>query len=168
VEKLASERVYLRLAEKTGIDVRIARFHNIYGPECAWRGGREKAPAALCRKVAEARRDGTNRIEVWGDGEQTRSFCHIEDCLEMLYRMMASDYDEPLNIGTDRAVSVNELIDIIGPGVGRDYDLSKPQGVRGRNADLTRMIEVLGYEPRIALEDGMRELYRWIEGELWK
>lgn len=170
VEKLTSERIYTRMAEATGVDVRIARFHNIYGPEGTWRGGREKAPAALCRKVAEAKALGIRNINVWGDGEQTRSFCSIDDCLEMLYRLMQSDYDQPLNIGTDRAVSVNELVDMIAAHAGieieKEHDLTKPQGVRGRNADLSRMRKVLRYEPQVTLEEGIGQLYDWIEEQV--
>lgn len=170
VEKLVSERIYTRMGEASGTRVRIARFHNIYGPECTWRGGREKAPAALCRKVAEAKLHGVRNINVWGDGEQTRSFCSIDDCLEMLFRLMQSDYDQPLNIGTDRAVSVNELVDIIAAHAGIEvekyHDLTKPQGVRGRNADLSQMREVLRYEPRVTLEEGIGRLYDWIESEV--
>ena len=170
VEKLASERIYTRMGEAAAIDVRIARFHNIYGPECTWRGGREKAPAALCRKVAKAKLHGVRHINVWGDGEQTRSFCSIDDCLEMLFRLMQSDYDQPLNIGTDRAVSINELVDIIAGHaaieIEKVHDLTKPQGVRGRNADLSLMREVLDYEPQVTLEEGIGRLYDWVEGEV--
>jgi GDP-D-mannose 3',5'-epimerase len=172
VEKLTSESIYRRMAERMGVKVRIARFHNMYGTEGAWTGGREKAPAALCRKVAEAKLSGDRSIDVWGDGKQTRSYCCISDCLEMLYRLMRSDYREPLNIGTDRAVSVNELIDIISAAAGveveKEHDLNKPQGVRGRNADLSQMREVLGYEPQTSLEDGIGELYEWIENKVRK
>jgi len=170
VEKLTSERVYTRMGEATAVDVRIARFHNMYGPESAWRGGREKAPAALCRKVAEAKLHGVRDITVWGDGEQTRSFCYIDDCLESLYRLMRSGYREPLNIGTDRLVTINELVDIIAEHarvvVEVTHDLSKPQGVRGRNADLSRMRGILSYKPQVSLEDGIGRLYDWVEEQV--
>jgi len=169
VEKLIAEDIYRRLAEEAGTVVRISRFHNIYGQEGTWDGGREKAPAALCRKVAEAKLAGKHQIEVWGDGLQTRSFCHISDCLTMLYRLMRSDYDRPLNIGTDRAVSINELAQIIGDVAGWPVELvhvDGPQGVRGRNADLSEMKRVLDYEPQVSLEDGMAELYTWIEEQV--
>jgi len=170
VEKLMSEELYTRLAEMGKLKVRIARFHNIYGPEGAWTGGREKAPAALCRKVAEAKRNHNPNVEIWGDGEQTRTFCHIADCLAMLYGLMQSDYEKPLNIGTDRLVSINELVDIIAEAA--DVEIIKkhvagPQGVRGRNADLSQMKRVLGYNPAITLEWGMGELYRWVEEQVY-
>jgi len=170
VEKLVSERIYTRMGKAADVEVRVARFHNIYGPEGDWRGGREKAPAALCRKVAEAKLYGLNKVNVWGDGEQTRSFCYIDDCLEMLYRLMRSGYSEPLNIGTDRLVTINELVDIIAAHAGieveKEHDLSKPQGVRGRNASLATMSEVLGYRPLVWLEDGIGKLYDWIEEQV--
>lgn len=166
VEKLVSEDVYSHLPNT---EVRIARFHNIYGTEGTWRGGREKAPAALCRKIAVASITGNPEVEIWGDGEQTRSFCHIGDCLEMIYRLMQSDYRSPLNIGTDRLVSINELVDIAADAAGIEVvkrHIDGPQGVRGRNADLSKMKRVLDYEPQVSLEDGIAELYGWIEGEL--
>lgn len=168
VEKLCAEELYLRLAEATDTEVRIARFHNIYGPECAWEGGREKAPAALCRKVAMAKKFAVHQVEIWGDGQQTRSFCHISDCLEMLHRLMRSDHAAPLNIGTNRAVTINELVDIIAWAAGIKIEkchVQGPQGVRGRNADLAKMREILGYEPRVSLERGMVELYQWVEAQ---
>lgn len=167
VEKLVAEDLYTHMGAHAGVEVRIARFHNIYGEECAWRGGREKAPAALCRKVAQAKRIGQGEIEIWGDGEQTRSFCHISDCLTALWRLMESDYDGPLNIGTDELTTINGLVDLIaghaGITLGKRHDLSKPQGVRGRNADLTRMRLALDYTPRIPLQVGIGRLYDWIE-----
>jgi len=169
VEKLMAEDIYQRLAEKNDLPVSISRFHNIYGPEGSWTGGREKAPAALCRKVAQAKLAGEHQIEVWGDGLQTRSFCHISDCLEMLYRLMRSGYDEPLNIGTDRAVSINELAQIISDVADWPVEIvhvNGPQGVRGRNADLSEMKRVLDYEPQVSLEAGMAELYTWIEEQV--
>lgn len=159
VEKLASEDVY-RLAVD---DVRIARFHNIYGPECTWAGGREKAPAALCRKVAQAE----GEIVIWGDGQQTRSFCYIDDCLEALYRLMLSDCTKPMNIGTDELTTIDNLVDLIcdhaGVELKKVHDLTKPQGVRGRNADLSLMKTELGYTPKIMVADGIGRLYDWIE-----
>ena len=166
VEKLVSEDVY-RLC---GVDYRIARFHNIYGPEGAWCGGREKAPAALCRKVAAAKRNGTGVVNIWGDGEQTRSFCHIDDCLAALYRLMTGEFAGPVNIGSDELTTINGLVDLIAAHAGveieKRHDLSKPQGVRGRNADLSLMRDALGYSPRVMLFDGMRWLYDWIEGQI--
>jgi nucleoside-diphosphate-sugar epimerase len=170
VEKLFTETFCQVINETTDMKVRIARFHNIYGPEGTWRGGREKAPAALCRKVAEAKLHGVHKVNVWGDGEQTRSFCYIDDCLESLYRLMRSGYEGPLNVGTDRAVTINGLVDTIADHAGieveKDHDLSKPQGVRGRNADLSKMVEVLDYEPRVTLEDGIGRLYDWVEEQV--
>jgi nucleoside-diphosphate-sugar epimerase len=170
VEKLMSEEVYLRLAEDTETEVRLARFHNIFGPEGSWNDGREKAPAAMMRKAAQAALNGTNQIEVWGDGLALRSFCYIDDCLEMLLRLMASDYAQPLNIGTDRAVTINELALIAAGCAGIDdaelVHVPGPQGVRGRNADLTKMRRVLAYEPRVSLEDGMAIAYKWIEEQV--
>ena len=167
VEKLASEDVY-RLC---GVDARVARFHNIYGPECTWYGGREKAPAALCRKIAQAKRSGDGVIDIWGDGEQTRSFCYIDDCLEALWRLMVCEPAVgPVNIGSDELTTINGLVDLIAAHAGvrieKHHDLSKPQGVRGRNADLTLMRDTLGYRPRVTLADGMGRLYDWIERQV--
>jgi len=131
-------------------------------------GGREKSPAAICRKVSEAN-DG-DTIEVWGDGSQTRSFMYVDDCVEGLIRLMASDYHEPLNLGTDRLVTINELVDIVakiaGKKIGKRHDLSKPQGVRGRNSDNTRLRQVLGWEPSISLEEGLARTYPWIDSQV--
>ena len=140
------------------------RFHNVYGPYGTYDGGREKVPAALCRKVALAEPGGT--VEIWGDGEQTRSFCHVDDCVDGIHRIMRSDHRSPLNLGTDRMITINELaqviIDISGkPGISLRH-VEGPQGVRGRNSDNTRLRDVLGWEPRISLEDGMEPTYRWI------
>jgi nucleoside-diphosphate-sugar epimerase len=167
-EKLIAERLCLYYADEFGIEPRIVRFHNVYGPYGTWDGGREKVPAALCRKVAEARPGGS--IEVWGDGEQTRSFCHVDDCVEGIFRIMRSDHREPLNLGTDRMVSINELARLIigisgKPGIELVH-VDGPQGVRGRNSDNTRLREVLGWEPRISLEDGLTPTYRWIEEQV--
>ena len=167
-EKLYSERQCRHYWEDYGLETRVVRFHNIYGPLGTYDGGREKSPAALCRKIALAEDGG--EIEVWGDGEQTRSFCYIDDCVEGIYRLMRSDHREPLNLGSDRLVTINEMIDIISAAAGktvrRRHDLAKPQGVRGRNSDNTRLREVLKWEPQVSLEDGLAETYRWIHGQL--
>jgi len=167
-EKLFTERVCRHYREDYGVETRVVRFHNIYGPLGTYEGGREKSPAAICRKVALAK-DGDG-IEVWGDGKQTRSYCYIEDCVEGLYRLMRSDYGEPLNLGQDRMLSIDELVDtvaaIAGKRIFKQYDLDKPQGVRGRNSDNTRLREVLGWEPRVSLEDGLARTYRWISDQL--
>jgi nucleoside-diphosphate-sugar epimerase len=162
------ERICRHYREDFGLDTRIVRFHNIFGPQGTYDGGREKSPAAICRKVALANDEDT--IEVWGDGEQTRSYCYIDDCVEGIYRLMQSAYVEPLNLGQDRMLSINELVDIIagiaGKKISKRYDLTKPQGVRGRNSDNTRLKEVLGWEPRISLEEGLERTYAWIAGKL--
>jgi len=169
-EKLFSERLYRDYREDHGLDVRIVRYHNVFGPKGTYDGGREKAPAALCRKIALAR-DG-DTIEVWGDGKQTRSFLYIDDCLEGTYSLMESDWREPLNIGSDRLVTINEMIDMIskiaGKKIRRTYQLDKPQGVRGRNSDNTLCRKVLNWEPRISLEEGLRNTYKWIESMVLK
>ena len=167
-EKLVSEIAAHYYHLDYGMDVRVVRFHNIYGPYGTWTGGREKAPAALCRKVAEVEDGGT--IEIWGDGEQTRSFCHVDDTVEGLYRLMMSGYTEPLNLGRDRMVTINELAQIIIEISGKDNITLKhvdgPQGVRGRNSDNTKLREVLGWEPGTALEEGLVGTYRWIEKQV--
>ena len=169
-EKLYMERVCRHYTEDFGLDTRVVRFHNIFGPLGTYDGGREKSPAAICRKIALAE-DG-DEIEVWGDGEQTRSYCYIDDCVEGIYRLMNSDHREPINLGQDRMISINELVDIVaniaGKKIGKRYDLTKPQGVRGRNSDNTRLREVLQWEPSISLEDGLNVTYHWIAGELEK
>jgi nucleoside-diphosphate-sugar epimerase len=169
-EKLYMERVCRHYREDYGLETRVVRFHNIFGPLGTYDGGREKSPAAICRKVAMAS-DGDS-IEVWGDGGQTRSYCYIDDCVEGIYRLMRSDHRDPINLGQDRMISINELVDIVseiaGKRIGKDYDTTKPQGVRGRNSDNTRLREVLKWEPQISLEDGLARTYRWIEGELQK
>ncbi|MBW3554312.1 MAG: NAD-dependent epimerase/dehydratase family protein [Gemmatimonadetes bacterium] len=168
-EKLISERLAEYYRQDYGMETRIVRFHNIFGPEGTWTGGREKAPAAICRKVAEAKLDGTGVVEVWGDGEQTRSFCYIEDCLEGLYRLMRSDYAAPLNLGQDRLISINELVEMVAGIAGIDVrreHIPGPEGVRGRNSDNTRLRAVLGWEPGVSLEEGMRRTYEWIEAEV--
>src|SRR2546423_11681188 len=169
-EKLYMERVCRHYTEDFGLSTRVVRFHNIFGPLGTYDGGREKSPAAICRKIALAH-DGDS-IEVWGDGEQTRSYCYIDDCVEGIFRLMRSSHREPLNLGQDRMISINELVDIVskiaGKRIGKSYDLTKPQGVRGRNSDNTRLREVLKWEPQVSLEDGLAKTYRWIEGELHK
>jgi len=168
-EKLVSERLCLHYREDYNLETRIVRFHNIFGPLGTWDGGREKAPAALCRKIAVAKLTGKHEIDIWGDGEQTRSFCYIDDCVLGLYKLMQSDYPEPLNLGQDRMVSINELANLISTCAGIDvirHHVSGPQGVRGRNSDNTRLLEVLGWQPQISLEDGLARTYAWIEGRV--
>jgi GDP-D-mannose 3', 5'-epimerase len=147
------------------METRIVRFHNIFGPLGTWDGGREKAPAAICRKVAVAALSGNNEIEIWGDGEQTRSFCYIDDCVTGIYKLMRSGYAEPLNLGQDRLTSINELADMIaaiaGMKISKKHVLG-PQGVRGRNSDNTRLREVFGWEPEVSLEIGLARTYDWI------
>ncbi len=168
-EKLITERLCRHYADEYGLEVRIPRFHNIYGPLGTWDGGREKAPAALCRKIAHAKLTGAREIEIWGDGEQTRSFCYVDDCLEGITRLMASDHNQPINLGQDRMVTINQLADIV--TAAAEVKLAKkhvpgPQGVRGRNSDNTRLREVLNWEPQVALEEGMRRTYLWIEEQV--
>lgn len=168
-EKLISERLCAHYREDYGIETRTVRFHNIFGEKGTWDGGREKAPAAMCRKIATAKLMGTREIDIWGDGEQTRSFCYIDDCVEGLYRLMGSDFHEPLNLGQDRMVSINQLADMIAEIAGVDLvkrHIDGPQGVRGRNSDNTKLREVLGWEPQISLEDGLRTTYDWIESQV--
>jgi len=164
-EKLFSEIMCKSFEEDYGLEVRIARYHNIYGPYGTYKGGREKAPAALCRKVAEAKDGGS--IVIWGNGKQIRSFLYIDDCLEATYRLMKSDYNEPLNIGSDQAITIDELADMIieisGKRLTKKYDPSKPVGVRSRNADLTLLEQVLGWRPKTPYREGLEKTYRWIE-----
>jgi len=168
-EKLITERLCNHYREDYGIETRIVRFHNIFGPYGTWEGGREKAPAALCRKVAHAKLIGNHEIEIWGDGEQTRSFCYIDDCVTGICKLMRSDYHEPLNLGQDRMVTINELSEIVadieGIGISRKHVVG-PQGVRGRNSDNTRLREVLNWEPEISLEEGLARTYAWIEQQV--
>lgn len=168
-EKLIAERLCMHYREDYGMETRAARFHNIFGPEGTWEGGREKAPAALCRKVAIAKLTGNPVVEIWGDGKQTRSFCYIDDLLEGVYRLMHSEHREPLNIGQDRMVTINELADIIADIAGVEIikrHVEGPQGVRGRNSDNARLRQVLGWEPRISLEEGLARTYAWIEAQV--
>lgn len=163
-EKLYTEKLCQYYSEDYGMQMRVVRFHNVYGPLGTYDGGREKAPAAMCRKVARASDWGN--IEIWGDGNQTRSFMHVDDCVEGLLRIMESQYQAPLNLGTDELVSVDELADIVigisGKSIKKIHDTSKPQGVRGRNSDNNRLRSVLGWEPKIALRTGLVPTYRWI------
>ncbi len=167
-EKLFAEQLATYYHEECGLDVRIVRFHNIYGPLGTYDGGREKAPAAICRKVAVAPDGGG--IEVWGDGEQTRSFCYISDCVEGLRRIMESGYVKPVNLGTEELITVNELVDSVcaaaGKTLAKRHDLTKPQGVRGRNSDNTILAEVIGWQPEIRVEEGIKHTYDWIAGEI--
>jgi len=164
-EKLIAERMCIHYQEELGIETRIVRFHNIFGPLGSWNGGREKAPAALCRKVATAKSTGNPEVEVWGDGEQTRSFCYIDDCVEGIYRLMQSDHSEPLNLGQDRLVTINQLLDMIADIAGIDVvkkHIPGPQGVRGRNSDNSLLNQTLDWEPQVSLETGLKHTYTWI------
>ncbi len=168
-EKLIVERLCHHYHEDYGLATRIVRFHNIFGPLGTWEGGREKAPAAICRKVAFAKLTGDPEIEIWGDGEQTRSFCYVDDCVTGIYKLMCSDYTEPLNLGQDRLVTINELADIVANIAGVKIvkkHVPGPQGVRGRNSDNTRLRQVLGWEPEISLEEGLARTYAWIERQV--
>ncbi|MEP4077649.1 NAD-dependent epimerase/dehydratase family protein [Haloferula sp.] len=171
-EKLFSERMCRHFHEDYGVDVRIVRFHNVYGPYGTWDGGREKAPAAMCRKVIEAMDSGNMDIEIWGDGEQTRSFMYIDDCVTGLDKLMASEFREPINLGRSELVSINRLLDIVegiaGVKLNRKYKLDAPQGVRGRNSDNTLIQEKLNWEPEVDLQAGMEKTYKWIKEEFEK
>jgi GDP-D-mannose 3', 5'-epimerase len=168
-EKLIAERLCMHYGEEYGIATRVVRFHNIFGPKGTWQGGREKAPAALCRKIAIAKLSGQSEIEVWGDGEQTRSFCYIDDCIDGLYRLMSSSYDRPLNLGQDRLVTINQLVAMVSEIAGVQLSvrhIEGPQGVRGRNSDNSRLREILSWEPRITLEEGLTHTYGWIQEQV--
>jgi GDP-D-mannose 3',5'-epimerase len=169
-EKLFSERMCRHFTEDFGIATRVARYHNVYGPEGTYEGGREKAPAAICRKVAEAKLSGDDQIEIWGDGEQTRSFMFVDDCVEGTRLLMESDVTEPLNIGSAHLVTINELVSIVeeiaGVKLQRRYKLDAPQGVRGRNSDNTLIKREFGWEPEITLEEGLAKTYAWIYEQL--
>lgn len=166
-EKLFSERMCRHFREDYGIETRVARYHNVYGPEGTWEGGREKAPAAICRKVIEAKHNGTGKIEIWGDGHQTRSFMYIDDCVHGTTMLLHSNVDEPLNVGSSELVSINQLVDIAehiaGVQLKREYNLSAPKGVNGRNSDNTLIRQRLNWEPSVSLRDGMAKTYAWIE-----
>jgi nucleoside-diphosphate-sugar epimerase len=169
-EKLFSERMCRHFMEDYGMSVRVPRFHNVYGPHGTYAGGREKAPAAICRKVIEAQLSGSGEIEIWGDGEQTRSFTFIDDTVEGIFRLMDSDVSEPINLGSSQLVTINRLVDLVeaiaGVELERSYDLSAPQGVRGRNSDNTLILERLGWEPSTSLEVGLEKTYRWIYDQM--
>jgi nucleoside-diphosphate-sugar epimerase len=164
-EKLFTEKMCEAYQRDYNMDIRVLRYHNIYGPEGTYKGGREKSPAALCRKVAEASNLGT--ITIWGDGKQTRSYCYIDDAVRGTVMVMESDYNKPVNIGSDRLVTIDELTDMVikisGKTITKKYDLKAPQGVRGRNADLTLVRRQISWEPKVSLEEGLEKTYRWIE-----
>ena len=169
-EKLFSERMCRHFEEDYGLQCRVARYHNVYGPLGTWTGGREKAPAAVCRKVIEAKTSGKHEIEIWGDGKQTRSFMYIDDCTKGTQMITESDIREPLNLGSDELVTINQLVDMVediaGVKLKRNYNLSAPKGVNGRNSDNTRIQHELGWAPSIKLREGLAKTYAWIEGEM--
>jgi GDP-D-mannose 3', 5'-epimerase len=169
-EKLFSERMCRHFGEDFGLQTRVARYHNVYGVEGTYDGGREKAPAALCRKIAQAVLSGNHEIEIWGDGEQTRSFMYVDDCVEGTLRVTAGESAVPVNVGSSELVSINQMVDIIekiaGIKVKRKYNLDAPKGVRGRNSDNTLINEIYGWEPSISLADGLELTYRWIFDQL--
>jgi nucleoside-diphosphate-sugar epimerase len=169
-EKLFTERMCRHFREDFGLETRVARYHNVYGPLGTWEGGREKAPAAICRKVIQAKLSGDHQIEIWGDGEQTRSFMYIDDCVEGTLRITGSDVTEPLNLGSNELVTINQLVDIAediaGIELERHYKLDAPQGVRGRNSDNTLIQRELGWEPSTSLADGLERTYRWIHDQM--
>ncbi|HEY1483524.1 MAG TPA: NAD-dependent epimerase/dehydratase family protein [Candidatus Acidoferrum sp.] len=169
-EKLFSERMCSHFKEDFGLECRVARFHNVYGPWGTWSGGREKAPAAICRKVIQAKLTGKHEIEIWGNGRQTRSFMYIDDCVEGIHKIFDSEILEPINLGSNELVTINQLVDIVeecaGVKLKRNYDLGAPKGVNGRNSDNTRIKEYLGWEPSIRLKDGIALTYEWIENEM--
>jgi nucleoside-diphosphate-sugar epimerase len=169
-EKLFSERMCRHFREDFGLTTRVARFHNVYGPNGTWTGGREKAPAAICRKVAEAKLSGEHDIEIWGDGNQLRSFMYIDDCTYGVRRILASDIVEPINLGSDEGVSINRLVDLVediaGVKLRRRYNLNAPKGVNGRNSDNTRIQKLLGWAPSIRLRDGLEKTYAWVYDQI--
>lgn len=169
-EKLFSERMCRNFEEDFGLTCRIARYHNVYGPYGTWRGGREKVPAAICRKIIEAKRSGRHEINIWGDGHQTRSFMFIDDCVQGTQMIMNSNIDEPINLGSSEMVCINQLVDIVeeiaGIRLRRTYDLKAPKGVNGRNSDNTMILDRLRWEPSIRLRDGIEKTYRWIESQM--
>jgi nucleoside-diphosphate-sugar epimerase len=155
--------------EDYGLETRIVRFHNIFGPLSTWNGGREKAPATICRKIAVAKLTGNHEVEIWGDGEQTRSFCYIDDCVVGMHKLMRSDCHEPLNLGQDRLITINQLADMVAAIAGiriTKRHVVGPQGVRGRNSDNTRLRQVLRWEPHVSLEEGLAKTYHWIEEQV--
>ena len=169
-EKLFSERMCRHFEEEFGLICRVARYHNVYGPNGTWKGGREKAPAAICRKVCAAKRSGVHEINIWGDGKQTRSFMFIDDCIQGTERIMSSDIAEPINLGSSELVTIDQLVDIAeeiaGIRLKRSYNLSAPKGVNGRNSDNSMILASLGWEPSIRLRDGLEKTYRWIEKQM--
>jgi GDP-D-mannose 3',5'-epimerase len=169
-EKLFSERMCRHFEEDYGLVCRVARYHNVYGPDGTWEGGREKAPAAICRKVIMAKNSGVHEIDIWGDGKQTRSFMYIDDCVKGTEMIMESEIAEPINLGSSELVTINQLVDIAediaGIKLKRTYNLSAPKGVNGRNSDNTMILKKLGWEPSIRLRDGLERTYRWIEHEI--
>ena len=169
-EKLFSERMCRHFEEDYGLICRVARYHNVYGPHGTWDGGREKAPAAIIRKVITAKNSGVHEIDIWGDGKQTRSFMYIDDCVKGTEMIAESEIDEPINLGSSELVTINQLVDIVediaGIKLKRTYNLDAPKGVNGRNSDNTLILEKLGWEPSIKLRDGMERTYRWIEQEI--
>jgi GDP-D-mannose 3', 5'-epimerase len=169
-EKLFSERMCRHYLEDFGFQTRVARYHNVYGPNGTWMGGREKAPAAICRKVAECVLEGRDEIEIWGDGKQTRSFMYVDDCVKGTQLIAAGNFTEPVNLGSAELVTINELVDIVeeiaGVRLERRYNLDAPQGVRGRNSDNTLIRREFGWEPDISLRDGLAKTYEWVRGEL--
>jgi nucleoside-diphosphate-sugar epimerase len=169
-EKLFSERMCRHFREDYGLPTRVARYHNVYGPFGTYEGGREKAPAAICRKVIEAKLTGKREIEIWGNGQQTRSFMYITDCLKGTQTLTFSSFVEPMNIGSSELVSINELVDIVEAiaeiKLNRSYNLSAPKGVNGRNSDNTLIKKVFGWEPDTKLRDGMEKTYRWIYDQI--
>ena len=170
-EKLFSERMCRHFMEDYGIEVRIARYHNVYGPFGTYDGGREKAPAALCRKIIYAKKNNEDKIDVWGDGKQTRSFLYIDDCIEGTIRLFESDYSDPVNIGSDEQVSINQMIDIIEDisktkKLKREYQLDKPKGVRGRSSNNDLAKKVLNWSYQMSLKEGLIKTYQWIESEM--
>ena len=171
-EKLFSERMCRHFREDFGTVTRVARFHNVYGPLGTWDGGREKAPAAVCRKVIQAKLSGKLEIEIWGDGHQTRSFMYIDDCLKGVETILASDILEPINLGSSELVSINQLVDIVeeiaGVKLKRTYNLKAPKGVNGRNSDNTLIKKYLNWEPNVKLRDGMEKTYHWIHEQILK
>jgi GDP-D-mannose 3',5'-epimerase len=171
-EKLFSERMCRHFREDFKLITRVARFHNVYGPQGTWEGGREKAPAAICRKVIEAKTSGNLQIEIWGDGHQTRSFMYIDDCLHGIQAITDSEIIEPLNLGSSELVSINQLVDIVegiaGIKLKRSYNLKAPKGVNGRNSDNTLIKKLLGWEPNVRLRDGLEKTYHWIYDEMKK
>jgi len=169
-EKLFSERLCRHYREDFGLETRIARFHNVYGPEGTFDGGREKAPAAICRKVANAVQKNETQIEIWGDGNQTRSFMYIDDCLNGIEKIMHGDFADPINLGSAESVTINQLLEIVSSFTSKHFtkrhDLSAPQGVRGRNSDNTLIKEIFGWEPTIPLEVGLKATYDWIDVQI--